>query len=57
MTIEIGKVFFFGYKKTPNTVVSVGNKFPDGSIPVVLRGPRGGESFATVYPSGMVRKN
>ena len=55
--VELGKVFKFGWREVPNKVVRIGAAYPDGSIPVTLRGPRGGESQATVFPSGKCRKH
>jgi len=54
--VEIGKVFKFGPKSTPNKVISVSFPYPDGSVPVRLQGPRGGISNATVYANGRCRK-
>ncbi len=55
--VTVGKVFKFGWRETPNKVVRIGAPFPDGSVPVTLKGPRGGETEATVFTSGKCRKH
>lgn len=49
--VTIGKVYYFGWKNTPNTVIDVRAPHPSGDIPVTLRGPRGGEFRAVVLAS------
>ena len=49
--VYVGKVYFFGLREVPNQVISVGTPYPTGDVPVRLRGPRGGESRATVVAS------
>lgn len=55
--VHTGKVYFFGWRETPNTVIAVGTAYPNGDVPVTLRGPRGGEFHATVIAgTGKCRK-
>ncbi len=54
---KVGKVFYFGWKKTPATIIRVCAQYPNGGIPVVLRGPRGGECAATIHPCGKIVKD
>lgn len=56
--INIGKTYYFGYRRTPNTVTRV---IPmDGNsqyvAQVYLKGPRGGEFIAHVRHDGSCRK-
>lgn len=56
--IAIGTKFFFGYRRTPNTVTRV-IPLCDNSqyvAQVYLRGPRGGEFVAYVRGDGSCRK-
>lgn len=55
--VEIGKIYHFGWKKTPNKVIKVGAPYPNGNVPVTLKGPRGGEFQATVFVDGRCRKH
>lgn len=58
MNIEIGKTFYFGYRKTPNTVTRVISLENNSQYVarVYLKGPRGGEFVAYVRPDGSCRK-
>lgn len=47
--VTIGKIYYFGWRETPNEVVEMGAPHPNGDVPVTLRGPRGGESRAVVF--------
>jgi len=56
--IEIGKVYYFGHRRTPNTVTRViplenNNQYV---ARVYLKGPRGGEFVAHVRDDGSCRK-
>ena len=55
--VETGKIYYFGWKQTPNTVIAVGAPYADGAVPVTLKGPRGGEFQATVSVDGKCRKH
>jgi len=56
--IEIGKVYYFGHRRTPNTVVAVTplNSHNQYVARIVLAGPRGGEFVAHVRRDGSCRK-
>lgn len=56
--MEVGKVYYFGYRKIPNTVTKIEflenhNQF---KARIELVGPRGGKSTAFVRHDGTVRK-
>lgn len=56
--IQIGKQFFFGYRRAANTVTRV-IPMPNHNqyvAQVYLRGPRGGEFVAYVREDGSCRK-
>jgi len=56
--IEIGKVFYFGYRNTPNTVTRVTPLENDVQYiaRIELQGPRGGKFVAHVRKDGSCRK-
>lgn len=56
--IAIGTKFFFGYRRTPNTVIRVipMQNHSQYVAQVYLRGPRGGEFIAYVREDGSCRK-
>lgn len=55
--VQTGKTYYFGWRNTPNVVEEVGAAFPNGDVPVTLRGPRGGEFRAIVRSAtGKCRK-
>lgn len=56
--INIGKVYYFGWKKTPNTVTRV-TPLPNHAqyiARIELKGPRGGKFVAHVRHDGSCRK-
>lgn len=57
VSIQVGDVRYFGWKNTRNEVVNVGALRSDGTVPVELKGPRGGVYSATAYADGRIRKN
>jgi len=58
INIEVGNTYYFGHRRTPNTVTRVipltGNS--DYVARVYLKGPRGGESAAYIRKDGTCRK-
>lgn len=56
--INIGKTYYFGHRKTPNTVTRVIPLDNDATYVarVYLQGPRGGKFIAHVRHDGTCRK-